>query len=116
MKIVASLILLTACAVLLAADRQPVWLARIQSRDYDHELSLSEATASLARSIIVRLYLDTCFMIVKHVSEFHFGTIICQLRIYFVFIRHYVLLESSSKDLPQIYQPFTNDLPKIYQK
>ena len=92
MKIVASLILLTACAVLLAADRQPVWLARIQSRDYDHELSLSEATASLARSIIVRLYLDTCFMIVKHVSEFHFGTIIWQLRIYFVFIRHYVLL------------------------
>ena len=26
------------------------------------------------------------------------------------------ILESSSKDLPQIYQPFTNDLPKIYQK
>ena len=25
------------------------------------------------------------------------------------------ILESSSKDLPQIYQPFTNDLPMIYQ-
>ena len=26
------------------------------------------------------------------------------------------ILESSTKNLPNIYQPFTNDLPKVYQK
>ena len=100
------------CSLFLALAVTDLIVASLKE-DPSWQLALEFIVGLLLNLIQVKIHFFFLFgfMGIPSSDNFSFFFILLQFNINVAEI-----IESSSKDLPQIYQPYTNDLPKIYQK